>query len=242
MPLRDHFHPPFSLRHRWDGFHGGWPMMIVLALKRILPSTYSVEPNVYLGSGIEIDVATFVRDGTNGFEANGRSNDRATVALLSPPVPSLNVDLELPIADEYEVRVYDNERDRQLVAAIEIVSPSNKDRPEHRREFVANCASLLRQEVSVTIVDIVTDQHFNLYLDLLDFLGQGDPQFQPSVPAIYAATCKARNVNRRWSLKTWVYPLALGESLPTIPIILSDWLGVNLDLESAYEATYEAVS
>jgi hypothetical protein len=35
------------------------------------------------------------------------------------------------------------------VAAIEIVSPANKDRPEHRRKFVAKCAALLQQGVSV---------------------------------------------------------------------------------------------
>jgi hypothetical protein len=35
--------------------------------------------------------------------------------------------------EHYEVRVYDTQRHRRLVAAIEIVSPANKDRPEHRR-------------------------------------------------------------------------------------------------------------
>ena len=51
--------------------------------------------------------------------------------------------------DEYEVRIYDVERERRLVAAVEIVSPANKDRPEHRRVFVTKCAALLQQRVSV---------------------------------------------------------------------------------------------
>jgi hypothetical protein len=29
MPLRDHFRPPLDDLTSWEGFHGGWPMMIV---------------------------------------------------------------------------------------------------------------------------------------------------------------------------------------------------------------------
>jgi hypothetical protein len=70
-------------------------------------------------------------------------------------------------SDEYEVRVHDFERGRRLVAAIEIVSPSNKDRTESRRVFVAKCAAMLHKGVSVSIVDLVTARHFNLYTELL---------------------------------------------------------------------------
>ena len=39
---------------------------------------------------------------------------------------------DIDIQYEYEVLIYDVERDRTLVAAVEIVSPANKDRPESR--------------------------------------------------------------------------------------------------------------
>ena len=48
--------------------------------------------------------------------------------------------------DEYEVRVYDEKRHCRLVAAVEIVSPANKDRPEHRHAFVAARISVTRSE------------------------------------------------------------------------------------------------
>jgi hypothetical protein len=38
------------------------------------------------------------------------------------------------------------------VAAIELVSPANKDRPEQRSQFTAQCAALLRQSVSLVPV------------------------------------------------------------------------------------------
>ncbi len=46
---------------------------------------------------------------------------------------------------EYEVLIFDQERDRRLVAAVELVSPANKDRPESRRVLVTKCAALLRR-------------------------------------------------------------------------------------------------
>src|SRR5262249_21817202 len=58
-------------------------------------------------------------------------------------------------------------RGRHLVAAVEIVSPANKDRRENRRAFVTKCAALLQQGVCVSLVDLVTTRHFNLYCDLL---------------------------------------------------------------------------
>ena len=96
--------------------------------------------------------------------------------------PTLAVATDLPDMDAYEVRVYDTKYGRRLVAAVEIVSPSNKDRPEHRRAFVAKCAALLRDSVSVTIVDLVTTRNFNLYADLMEFIGQTDPSLADEPP------------------------------------------------------------
>jgi hypothetical protein len=38
-------------------------------------------------------------------------------------------------------------------------------------------------------------------------------------------------------LETWSFPLVFGQSLPTLPLWLSDDLAVNLDLEASYEET-----
>jgi hypothetical protein len=43
----------------WEGFHGGWPMVIVQQLRKQLPPGYVAEPRVHLGSQAEIDVAAF---------------------------------------------------------------------------------------------------------------------------------------------------------------------------------------
>ena len=164
MPLRDHFRPPLDDRTSWDGFHGQWPAMITLELSRKLPPRYVAAPHVHLGSSIEIDVATSEEDEVAPPESGGVGNGGGGVAtaVWTPPRPTLAVVTDLPALDEYEVRVYDANRGRRLVAAVEIVSPAHKDRPEHRRAFVAKCAALLQNHVCVAIVDLVTTRAFNL--------------------------------------------------------------------------------
>lgn len=66
--------------------------------------------------------------------------------------------------------MYDREARRRLVAAVEFVGPVNKDRPDTRGQFVAKCAALLRQRVSVVIVNVVTERRANLYAELLELI------------------------------------------------------------------------
>ena len=149
MPLRDHFHAPLDDLKSWEEFHGGWPMMIVLELERKLPRRYSAGPRVHFGSSVEVDVATFEEDDSeSGLPGSGNGNSGGVAtAVWAPARPTLTIATDLPAPDEYEVRVYDDKHGRRLVAAIEIVSPSNKDRPEHRRAFVAKCAAHCVEEL-----------------------------------------------------------------------------------------------
>jgi hypothetical protein len=195
VPLRDHFRPPVDKIVSWEGFHGGWPMVIVQNLHKPLPPGYRAAPRVHLGSLAAMDVA------------------------------------------EYEVRIYDARLARRLVAAIEIVCPANKDRPEHRNRFVAKCAALLQEGIAVSIIDLVTVLPFNLYVELLAFIGHDDPTLGAKPPRIYAATCRAVDETERTMLQAWSYALTLGQPLPTLPLWLSGELAVPLDLDESYETT-----
>lgn len=59
--------------------------------------------------------------------------------------------------------VFSSEAGARLVAAIELVSPANKDPADTRRAFVAKCASYLSQGIGLIVVDIVTTRHANLH-------------------------------------------------------------------------------
>ncbi|MBX9628429.1 MAG: DUF4058 family protein, partial [Gemmataceae bacterium] len=136
---------------------------------------------------------------------------------------------------EYEVRVYDAERGRRLVATVELVSPANKDRPEHRRVFVAKCAALLQKGVAVSIVDLVTVRRFNLYLDLMELIGHTDETLGEPTPHVYAAACRWVERGRAKRLQAWSHRLAVGDPLPTLPLWLDADRSVPLDLEASYE-------
>lgn len=146
-------------------------------------------------------------------------------------------DADLTEQYEYEVLVYDQSPGRQLVAAVEIVSPANKDRPENRRAFVTKCAALLQQRVCVSIVDLVTTRQFNLYADLLALIDHADPAFAPDPPSTYAVTCRGRKVGHKPRLEIWAAPLVVGQPLPTLPLWLSEDLAVSVELEASYEDT-----
>lgn len=234
MPLRDHFRPPVSSRVSWEEIHGMWPARIVLQLRTVLPAGYVAGPKIHAGSQVEIDVATFEQD-HGPRRQNSEEDGGPATAAWAPPEPTVAVETEVPDYDEYEVCIYDAERGRQLVAAIELVSPGNKDRPEKRNAFVGKCAVLLQKGVAVSIVDVVTPRQFNLYAELLHFLGQNDPTLGDPLPHLYAASCRWRPLGKRMLLQTWSHTLTLGQPLPTLPLWLTGNLAVPLDLEQSYE-------
>src|SRR5437868_4627719 len=127
MPLRDHFRPPVSKRSSWEGFHSGWPMRIVEELGSRLPDGFVAEPHVRLGSFYEIDVCAFeqeaeVEPGVRSAQDPEKPNGVVATATQAPPAPTLMIDTEFPEQYAYEVLVFDVERGRRLLAAVQIVS------------------------------------------------------------------------------------------------------------------------
>jgi hypothetical protein len=181
-----------------------------------------------------VDVSTYDLDDRE----TAKPDAGGGVATLAALAPTYTVEAELADQDEYEVRIYDTERGRKLVAVIEIVSPSNKDRPETRELFVGKVAALLQQDVCVSLVDLVTVRRANMYADLLTLYGRVDPQLAPTPPHLYAVTVRARRPpGGRVRLDAWFYPMAIGETLPTLPIWLTPDLRVMLPLEGSYQET-----
>ena len=192
MPLRDHFHSPLTKRHAWDELHGGWPMKLVEYLLSKLPPEFYAAPQVHLGGAVEVDIGTFEYEATNGNGWNSPENEGGTAtATWKATEPLLDIEVDFPETEEYSVRVYDVNRERRLVAAIELVSPANKDRPESRQAFVAKCAALLQEEVSVMVVDVVTSRVGNLFAELLSNMGRNDLVGDMPSTNIYAAACRA---------------------------------------------------
>ena len=220
----------------WEAIHGGWPMVIIQHLARCLPERFVAAPRVHLGAQAEIDIAAFDRDPRSPDQPDAASG-RTKTAIWAPVEPTLARETALADFDEYEVQIFDTRYGRKLVAAIEIISPANKDRPESRRQFTAKCASLIRQGVCVVLVDLVTSHHFNLYAELLEWIGQKDEKLSDPAPAIYATTCRWHPNGTARVLEAWNHPLEVEQPLPTLPIWLTPEIAIPLDLEASYEQT-----
>ncbi len=233
MPLRDHFSPPLAEHRSWEELHGAWPGSIAFRLNSILPPDYYCGPRVHLGSAIEIDVAAFENEEALGAIADGGGG--GTAVAWAPARPTLLLDTDAPTPPEYEARVYDVRHGRRLVAAVEIVSPGNKDRPESREAFVSKCHALLQQDVCVAIVDLVTERQSNLYAELAARMGAAPPAIAKS--GIYAVSCRGITARGRWRVEEWEHELAIGSALPTLPLWLTDSFSVPLELEASYEDT-----
>ena len=140
--------------------------------------------------------------------------------------------------DTFEVQVRDATR-RRLVAAVELVSPANKDRPAHRRDFAIKCASYLRQHVSVIVVDVVAERRDNLHVDLMDLLTLPAPLREAGAFPLYAVGYRLKAREEEQRLELWPEELRLGAALPTLPLWIGEDEAVPLDLEASYVAAFE---
>src|SRR5205807_5280785 len=120
---------------------------------------------ISIGPELEIDVATLELT----HRAGGASG--SATALWCPPRPKIAAKVDFARLDSYEIRVYQDLGGAELRAAIELISPANKDRAGSRRTFAAKCAGYLKQGIAVVIVDIVTARAANLHAELFDTLG-----------------------------------------------------------------------
>jgi hypothetical protein len=233
MPLLDHFHPPLSLERRWESFHAAWSGSLADALNRILPAGYFAEEQTHAGAGIEIDVATRERDaGTTGARANGPSTATLPAQVWSPPAPAATI--PAVFADDFEVRVFNTDTGPRLVAAIELVSPRNKDRAEARRAFATKCASYLHQGISLIVLDIVTERHANLHHEVLQLLLVPAGSTPNTDVPLYAVAYRPVRREGRGEIDLWPEGLALGAPLPVLPLALNADVCLPVDLEATY--------
>ena len=236
MPLLDHFHPPWSIARPWSGVHSTWASALAHQLNHgLLPPRFFATPTVKLGGQVEIDVATLELEAEENAAAGG-----VATAVWAPPHPPLVAAVDFVNLDLFEVQVFLEEGGPQLVAAIELVSPANKDRPSHRRAFVVKCASYLQQGVAVVVVDVVTERTANLHAELLNLLDLGQAA-GPPLPDLYAVAYRTLTSANQCRLEAWPEAIALGAALPTLPLWIAFDRALPLNLEQSYLATCDSL-
>jgi hypothetical protein len=123
----------------------------------------------------------------------------------------------------------------RLVAMIEIVSPSNKDRADSVQAFVDKAAQALRAGVHVMVVDLFPPARYDpqgmhaAIWSRFDDEPYDLPADQPLTVASYLAT---------WQPEAWLEHLGVGGELPNMPLFLTSDVCVTLPLAATYQAAY----
>jgi Protein of unknown function (DUF4058) len=131
--------------------------------------------------------------------------------VMPEPVPHVSIEIR-------------DVAERQLVTAIEILSPTNK-RGEGRKEYLARRLRILRSTAHLLEIDLLRK-------------GQRVPMQQPLPDEPYFVFLS--RVEERPITEVW--PVALRHTLPTVPVpLLAGDADVQLDLQRVFDQVYDTV-
>jgi Protein of unknown function (DUF4058) len=229
MPLHD-----WRDDRGWDSVHPVWLNQLLDWVQPRLPSDY----RAYLGS-----VPALTIDAPNGRpDLNVRS--WTPTQKESAPAATAAGDQE---PDQEAVATFTMDPQRavhidlhgRLVAAMEVVSPRNKDRPASRERYTGRYEGYLRQGVHLMLIDVLPRPEGFSFADVL---GANLGFEQPACPAPFAVSYQVGEpVPEGTILALWRRPLEIGKPLPTVPLALEPNLRVPIDLEHTYRETARRV-
>jgi hypothetical protein len=230
MPLHD-----WRDDRGWDGFHAIWLARLLDWVQPRLPQEY----RAFLGS-----VPALTVDSTIG-RPDVTVRGWQTQPAPAPVATGGAVVLEEPDFESAAVFTFDPQKavhidfHGQLIAAIELVSPRNKDRPESRNRYLNRYAGYLRQGVQLLLVDVLPRPHdFSFAEEIAADIGFPLPPCPPPFAISYRV---GEPVPEGTLTAVWRRPFQVGETLPTLPLPLTVFVGVPIDLETTYMETAQRV-
>jgi hypothetical protein len=233
MSLLNHFHESFGGASKWTSVHAMWAAEITGRLNaHWLGPRFAAGPRATVPGHSEIDIATYEDPPpTPATAPAGNGVGSAALSPWSAPTPDGSFPVDIPALSEVQVLKTD---EGLLVAAIEIVSPRNKDRPAARDGFVGKCLDYLGQGVCVVVIDVVTTYRANLHAEIAQALGSPADGLVAQEGALYAATYRPTIRGERPEVDVWTAPCRVGEPLPTMPLRLTGDTFVPVEFELCY--------
>jgi len=222
MPLHD-----WANLSGWEGVHIFWMSELARDIKMKLPSGF----RAYLGSGPAVAI--------------GAPPARPDVSVRSQAARSAEPDpggAQIGVAPDVEIAVAALEaepsllveRDGRLVAALEIISPRNKDRPLARTNYGRRYAGYLLGGVNLLLIDVHPRPIGFSFADSIadELMIPDQPALSPPMAVSYRVGEPAPTGGR--FLAIWRYFLSVGAKLPTVPLPLDVDVEVPVDLDGTY--------
>lgn len=226
MPLHE-----WCDREGWDGVHHLWITELLRWVKPRLPEGYrayiGVAPTLAVGAPVERpDVG--VRRWAEQVQPAGAS--------AAPSASGTNVaepDEEIAVATLDQGTAVFVEHQGRLVAAVELISPRNKDRPVARSTYVARYLSYLLEGAHLLLVDV---HRRPLEFSFADEIARELQMSQPSLPAPCAMSYRVGEPAASGGriLGIWRRPLIVDQPLPVLPLPITLEIGIPIDLEATY--------
>jgi hypothetical protein len=168
---------------------------------------------------------------------SSRSEWRGEDEIAPDPAGAGETDLEFYRRKQNVVAIRHVSGDR-LVAIVEIVSPGNKSGQAVFRKLVDKAVELLSQDIHLMILDVIPPSrrdpngiHGAIWEALTD-QEYTAPAERPLTLAAYEADM---------GIRAFVEPVAVGDSLPEMPLFLQPGGHVPVALEATYQSAWQAV-
>ena len=126
------------------------------------------------------------------------------------------------------------ERDGRLTAAVELISPRNKDRSVARSSYARRYAGYLIEGVHLLLIDVHPRPIGFSFADQIaqELQIPEQPALEPPMVVSYRVGEPAATGGRL--LGIWRYSLSSGAILPSVILPLDTHLAVTVDLEGTY--------
>jgi hypothetical protein len=229
MPLHD-----WSALPGWEGVHQVWIVELLYWIKPRLPKGYrayiGATPTFAIGAPVEERPDVGVRDWP---QADGPQPAPTGLSPAAPDNPAEEPDQEIAVATLQSEPALLVERQGLLIAAVELVSPRNKDRPAACAAYTNTYAGYLLKGIHLLLVDVhPRPRQFSFADQIAAALGLKQSACPPPFALAYRVGEPAPEGGR--FLGVWRRPLAVGSALPPLWLPLSVEESVFVDLEATY--------
>ncbi len=226
MPLHD-----WTDERGWDSVHPFWLAYLVEWIQPRLPEGYKA----FLGGVPALTVASGNGKPDVGVRQWGSKlpTDQAATDT-SVLEPDLEVSVAFRLDPQQAVHI---DLQGQLIAAIELVSPRNKDRADAKETYSSRYLGYLRLGVHLLLVDVLPRPRGFSFADAITTgLGMELSPLPPPFAAAYRVGEVVPVAADMGSLMgLWRRPLRIGDPLPSLPLPLSVHRAVVIDLEETYQ-------
>ncbi len=225
MPLHD-----WTDERGWDSVHPLWLTYLLEYVQERLPEGYKA----FLGNVPFLTVASANGKPDVSVRRWGPEQPAAQVATDTAVLePDLEAAATIRLDPQPAVHI---DFHGQLIAAIELVSPRNKDRADARETYFNRYMGYLRLGAHLMLVDVLPrPKRFSFADAITTGLGLKVPSLSPPFAAAYRVGEVVPVGDDMGSLlAVWHRPLQVGQPLPALPLPLNVHQAVVIDLEQTY--------